>query len=120
MEGIFGGFNGRFLLHDFVEVFYVNFLLVPDVHLDDREVLIKSLREIEVNCLFHVCAFAQTLGYEVPLHVFADTSYLASFFVEPLDVVSKRFTFSLDNIFEGCYHLWLGPRSCKLSGELVT
>jgi len=105
----FGGFSSGFLLPDFVKVVCVDFLLVPDVRLDDREELIVSLWAIEANSHFHVCAFAQTFGDELPLHVFVGTPYLDNFFVEPLDVVSERFAVPLDDSFKGHHRFWLGP-----------
>jgi len=120
VEGLFGGFSSRFLLPDLVEVVCVDFLSVPNVRFDDREELIVSLWAIEANNLLDVCAFAQTLGDEVSFHVFIGALYLDSFFDEPLDVVSERFTFSMDDSFKGRHRLWLGPWSCKVGGELVT
>jgi len=42
-----------------------------------------------------------------------------SFFVEPFDVVSKRFAFSLDDGLEGCHRFWLHPRPSEVGCELV-
>jgi len=75
--------------------------LVPDVGIYDREELIVSLREIEGNNLFNVCAFAKTLCDEVLFHIFVGSLYLDSFLVEPLYVVSEGLTFPLDDGFEG-------------------
>jgi len=49
------------------------------------------------NNLLDVCAFMQTSGDHVLFHVFISTSHLNRFFVEPFDVVSKRFASSLED-----------------------
>jgi hypothetical protein len=87
VEGLFGGFNCRFLLPGLVEAVTVDLLLVLDVGLHDHEELIIGLRTIEVDSLFDDCVFAQTSGDEKLFHVFISTSHLDSFLVEPLDVV---------------------------------
>jgi len=108
-EGILGGFSSKFLLSGLVQAVSVDFLLVPDICFSDREESVISLRAIEADNLFYVCAFAQTSGYEVPFHFLIGTSYLNNFFIEPLDVVSERLTLSLNNGFKGRHCFGMGP-----------
>lgn len=109
MEGLLAGLSSRFLLHGLVEAVSVDFLFVPDVCFYDREESIIILRPIEADNLLYFCAFAQTSGDEVPFHFLIGTSYLNSFFIEPLDVVLERLTLSLNNGFKGRHCFGMGP-----------
>jgi hypothetical protein len=101
VEGLFRGFSSRFLLVGLIEAVGIDFFLISDVSLYDREELIISLPAIAANSLLHVYAFVQTSGDEVLFQVFISTSYMDNFFMEPLDVISEMFASSLDNGFEG-------------------
>ncbi|MCH80165.1 hypothetical protein A2U01_0000928 [Trifolium medium] len=70
-------------------------------------------------CISHLPLFVLNAALEqVPFHIIGRVD-LDRFFVEPFDVFTKRFIFTLYNSFQGCFRFWLCSGSSEVNLELV-